>query len=129
MSKRVVTVLRVPENLRWRRRRVFLLEVQACMIAGRPRIVLDCSSLRRIDRPALRLLLCCLEEAMKLNGDVKLAALPSGSEQILETTGAVRVFDIYGTTADAVNSFLQPPGTAQRSPASLQLGWAQEDAA
>lgn len=127
MSKRVVTVLRVPENLQWRRRRNFLREVQDCMVAGRPRIVLDCSRLRHIDQSALRLLLCCLEEAMKLNGDVKLAALPSGSEQILETSGAIRIFDIYGSTADAVNSFLQFPGTAQS--AGLQSDWTQDSAA
>lgn len=129
MSKRVVTVLRVPDNLRWKRRRSFLREVQACMIEGRPRIVLDCSGLRHVDSSALRLLLYCLEEAMKLNGDVKLAALPSGSEQILETTGAIRIFDFYGTTADAVNSFLHLPGMAQPSPASLQSDLAQESAA
>jgi anti-anti-sigma regulatory factor len=37
-------------------------------------IVLDCSKVGVMDRSAIYLLLCCLEEAMKRNGDVKLAA-------------------------------------------------------
>jgi hypothetical protein len=51
------------------------------------------------------LLLCCLEEAMKRNGDVKLAAIPAGAEATVEL---IRLFEIFETSADAVKSFRLP---------------------
>jgi len=51
---------------------------------------------------------CCLEEAIKHNGDVKLAELPAGSDSILELTGVNRLFDIFDTAAAAVHSFQEP---------------------
>jgi len=53
-------------------------------------------------------LLCCLEEAMKRNGDVKLAAIPDGVRALLEHTGAGRVFEGFDTTAEALDSFCRP---------------------
>lgn len=42
---------------------------------------------------------------MKRNGDVKLAAVPPVGAGLLELTGVKRLFDIFDTTAEAVNSF------------------------
>lgn len=109
---RVVTLKQLPEKLSGRQGRLFLSEIQKCADVDRPRIVLDCSNVRELDRHALHILLCCLEEAMKHNGDVKLAELPPGAQSFLEITGANRVFDIYSTTAEAVDSFHRPPVTA-----------------
>lgn len=106
---RVVVVKQVPEKLNGRQGRSFLSEIQACVETDRPRIVLDCSKVRALDRHALHILLCCLEEAMKQNGDVKLAELPPGAHAFLEITGANRVFDTYATTAEAVETFHQLP--------------------
>ncbi len=105
ISERTVAVKQLPEISNAKQGRMFLREIQSSMNMDRPRVVLDCSSLRKLDKSVVHLLLSCLEEAMKHNGDVKLAALPPGAEATLESTGANRLFDIYDTTADAVNSF------------------------
>lgn len=60
----------------------------------------------------IHLLLCCLEEAMKRNGDVKLSAIPRGAEALLERTGVNRLFDIFHSSAEAVSSFHQLPSEA-----------------
>jgi len=84
---------------------MFLREIEKCVERDRPRIVLDCSNLHQLDKSAARLLLRCLEETMKRNGDVKLAALPMGAETILERTGLGRIFEAYSTVAEAESSF------------------------
>jgi len=99
----------LPETMTTKQIRTFFHEIESCMSVDRPRIVLDCSKVRRLDRSVVQLLLCCLEEAMKRNGDVKLAAMPPGAGTILELTGVNRLFDIFDTTADAVNSFNRLP--------------------
>lgn len=84
---------------------LFLREVQSFLHDDRPCIVLDCSKVSQMDRPAIHLLLCCLEEAIKRNGDVKLAAVPAGARSTLKVTGVDRLFEIFDTNAEAVNSF------------------------
>ena len=85
------------------------------MAANRPRIVLDCSKLRRIDCAGLRVLLRCLEEAMKRNGDVKLAAVSPAVAAILELTSADRLFEAFNDALAAVNSYdlIQVPAPQQ----------------
>lgn len=123
---RVVVVKQVPERLTGNQGRSFLGEIQVCVKTDRPRIVLDCSKVRELDRQALHILLCCLEEAMKHNGDVKLAELPPGAHAFLESTGANRVFDTYATTAEAVETFHQLPAI---SPAQSPPSQGEEQAA
>ena len=79
------------------------------MTTTRPYLVLDCSNIRHMDNSVVRLLLHCLEEAMKRNGNVKLAGIPSAVNPIFGTNGANRLFEIFDTTADAVNSFHELP--------------------
>lgn len=111
-----VSVKRLPETLGARNMRQFLREIDNCVDLNRPRIVLDCSRLREIDGPVIELLLHCLEEAMKRNGDVKLAALPAAGAGLLELTGVSRLFDIFSTPAEAINSFHHLP-TSEMIPA------------
>lgn len=105
LRMRTVAVKQLPSKLNAKQGRTFLREIQSCMDLDRPRVVLDCSNLQLLDKDVIFLLLCCLEEALKCKGDVKLAALPAGAAAVLELTGAIRLFDIYATTAEAVNSF------------------------
>ena len=115
IGERAVAVKQLPQVLSGRQRRIFLCEVETCMHALRPRLVLDCSNVRQLNKSVIHLLLSCLEEAMKRNGDVKLAALPAGAARTKEFNGVSRLFDIYDTTADAVNSFHRPSaGTVSR---------------
>jgi anti-anti-sigma regulatory factor len=71
-------------------------------------MVLDCSRVREMDRFAIHMLLCCLEEAMKRDGDVKLAAVSPAARTTLERTRVDRLFEIYDTETEAVNSFFRP---------------------
>jgi anti-sigma B factor antagonist len=108
----VITVKQFPEKLNGREVKLFLRELKRCMNIDRPGIVLDCSKMRLMDRSAVLLLLCCLEEAMKRNGDIRLAALPAEAKAILELTRVGRIFEIFDTNDDATNSFCRLPAGA-----------------
>ncbi len=111
MKARTVTAMQLPELSNSNQAQAFLRELRDCAQISRPRIVLDCSKLRRMDQAVLLLLLTCLEEAMKRNGDVKLAAVPVEAKAVLESTGAARLFKIFETAGEAVDSFRRPlPG-------------------
>jgi anti-anti-sigma regulatory factor len=92
--------------------RLFLGEMQRFLYDERPQIVLDCSKIAQLDKPSIQLLLSCLEEAIKRNGDVKLAAVPAGARSALKLTGVDRIFEIFDTNAEAVNSFRRPSAGA-----------------
>ncbi len=74
-----VVVKQVPETLNEKGGRLFFNELEGCINVERPSIVFDCSKVIQMDKAAIHLLLCCLEEAIKRNGDVKLAAIPAGA--------------------------------------------------
>ncbi|MHB8301988.1 MAG: STAS domain-containing protein [Acidobacteriaceae bacterium] len=120
IQERAVTVRQLPKTLGPQQERLFLREMQGCMNVDRSRMVLDCSKVHRLDKPVTLLLPCCLEEAMKRHGDVKLAALPPGARAIRELAGASRIFDIYDTTADAVDGF-HPLSAAAVVPATVPV--------
>lgn len=103
-----VTVTRLPATLTMKQGRIFFNELEARMNIDHPCVVLDCSKVREMDRFAIHMLLCCLEETIKRDGDVKLAALSPSAREILELTRVDRLFEIYDTEADAVKSFFQP---------------------
>ena len=102
---RTVTVKKLPETLGLKQRKDFFREIENCMNVDRPRIVLDCTLIRQPNRALVHLLLRCLEEAMKRNGDVKLVSASSKAKAVLENSGVIRLFDTFDTTAEAVNSF------------------------
>jgi anti-anti-sigma regulatory factor len=109
---REVTVRDLPERLTDERGRSFFSELKGEMETDNPYIVLDCSKVCQIDIPAIYLLLCCLEEAMKRNGDVKLASMPFETTALLELTGVARLFERYDTNAEAISSFRRLPAEA-----------------
>lgn len=108
-SARLIEVKQLPETLSVKQGRSFFREVESCLNEDRPRVVLDCSKVRQLDNAGIRVLLRCLEEAIKRNGDVKLAAIPPGAAAILELARVEHLFEAFDTTADAVNSFYQLP--------------------
>jgi anti-sigma B factor antagonist len=95
----------LPEALSEKESAQLLRELVSHMSIERPCIVLDCGSIRQMDRSFLNLLLGCLEEAMKRNGDVKLAAVPSHAKLVLRAIGAHRLFEVFDTGTEAVRSF------------------------
>jgi anti-sigma B factor antagonist len=100
-------VVTVPDGGRRRVQRSFLRGLASRMDEYRPCIVLDCSRLAAMDRSKIHLLLCCLEEALKRNGDVRLAGIPPEAKATFEITGALRLFQIFASNADAIKSFDQ----------------------
>jgi len=83
-----VKIEQLPESLSEKQSRLLLRKLESSINIDRPSIVLDCSKVRRMDRSAINLLLCCLEEAMKRNGDVKLASVPQEAEQRWNSAGS-----------------------------------------
>lgn len=112
MESQAVVVKQLPEILSMKKGQQLFGELESWVKIDRPRIVLDCSRLRELDNSGVYLLLCCLEEAIKRNGDVKLASLSVEAKAVLVLTGADRLFAIFDTPADAVNSFHYLPITS-----------------
>jgi len=104
-----VVVKQLHESLSRKQGRIFLGDVVSSISNDRVGIVLDCSRARLLDRPAIYLLLCCLEEAIKHDSDVKLAAIPAEAKAILKLTGVDRLFECFDTNAEAIISFRRLP--------------------
>jgi anti-anti-sigma factor len=105
LPTRAVSVKELPEKLDVKRGPLFLRELESCISAERPCIVLDCSRLQEMDKYALHLLLCCLEGAIKRNGDVRLATVAPAAMLNLQLAGIDRLFKIFETVDEAVKSF------------------------
>jgi O-antigen/teichoic acid export membrane protein/anti-anti-sigma regulatory factor len=99
-----VVVKQWPEALMRDSRLRFLEEMKGCMAVDRPCIIIDCSRAEQLDKGAVHLLLCCLEEAMKRNGDIRLTAVPAGAEKVLALTGVGNLFEIFATNSDALSN-------------------------
>jgi anti-sigma B factor antagonist len=97
--------MELPEQLDLSQAQNFLQELQPLLETHRPRIVLDCAQVRYIDNGGVEMLLHCLEEAMKRDGDLKLASLSRESAVILEMMRVDRVFEVFATSEDAARSF------------------------
>ncbi len=123
---RAVAVKKFPEQLGVKQKLTFLHEIGSVMNASRPRLVIDCSGIHECTTSVIHLLLHCLEEAMKRNGDVRLAAVPPATAVGLVSTGVAQLFETFDTTAEAVNSFHQIP--AQQTLASRLQGKSEKAA-
>jgi len=105
IKMRTISVHELPGKVTAPAERAFLRQLQPHLETERPRLVLDCSRVARMDKAAMHLLLSCLEEVMKRNGDVKLASLRPEAEAVLGLAGVQQLFESYSTTAEAVHSF------------------------
>jgi anti-anti-sigma regulatory factor len=105
LRSRTVVVKELPERLDRRSENTLLDNLRAAMKVERPAVVLNCSRLRELDAHTIHLLLCCLEEAMKRNGDVRLAELPPAANDSLRSLGIDRLFRIFESSQQAVESF------------------------
>jgi anti-sigma B factor antagonist len=100
-----IVVMQVPERLSARECENFTQELGPLLETNRPRIVLDCSQVCSIDSAGVEVLLHSLEEALKRDGDLKMAALSPEAEVILELMRVARVFETFESCEDAVRSF------------------------
>lgn len=103
---RGVMIRRLPALDTGNEEKAFVRELAESMAQTvRPGVVLDLSGVSRVDGRLLHLLLRCLEEALKRNGDVRLAGAPRQTRQALETMGLQRLFRFFSTDEEAVESF------------------------
>jgi anti-anti-sigma factor len=104
-----VIVKQVPRTCGPKQNRAFLEALHTAIAKTiRPSVVLDCAEMQHVDAAGVDLLLCCLEETMKRNGDVRLAAISPEARPLLERAGVRHLFRIFDTCADAVRSFQRP---------------------
>lgn len=102
---RPVVVKRMPEKVNQREARKFLADVQPFLNADRPQLVFDLSAVRQLDAAGVEMLLHCVSEVMKRDGDLKLASLSPQAAMLLELTRTDRLFEIYETSTEAARSF------------------------
>ena len=104
-TNRPVVVKRMPERMSLKQARKFLREVQPLLNADRPQVVFDMSQVQHIDAAGVDVLLQCMGQVMKRDGDLKLAAPSSQASVVLELTRTGRLFEIYDSSVSAVRSF------------------------
>jgi anti-sigma B factor antagonist len=106
MSKqKPVVVKQLPEQVKLGHIHGLMREIAPMFKQDRPRIVFDFSQVRQMDSAGVDMLLHCVEEASRRDGDLKLAAVCPESAIILELTRVDRLFEIFETVQDAVDSF------------------------
>jgi anti-anti-sigma factor len=98
-------VRQLPGKLDRQVERAFLEELRMAFDMERPAIVIDCGLWHEMNSSAIHLLLCCLEEAMRRNGDVRLAAVSDEALENLRAMDVDRLFRIFDTTEKAIESF------------------------
>ena len=105
---RTVAVRKLPESISGEHRESVYRDLESSISVDRPAVVLDCSAVKTMEPSAIHLLLCCLEEAMKRNGDVRLAALQPEVKAALEKAEVDSLFQCYEQVSEAVDSFQRP---------------------
>lgn len=104
-NSRPVVVKRMPERVNTRTAREFLRDVRPFLTTDRPQLVFDLSQVTLLDAAGVEMLLRCMSEAHKRDGDLKLASPSQQAAVVLELTRTERLFEIYDTSTDAVRSF------------------------
>jgi anti-anti-sigma factor len=104
-TSRPVVVKRMPEKVNQREARKFFQDVQPFLTADRPQLVFDLSLVKQLDAAGVEMLLNCVSEVMKRDGDLKLASLSKQATMVLELTRTDRLFEIYDNSTEAARSF------------------------
>jgi anti-sigma B factor antagonist len=95
----------MPDRLNQKQARMFLRDIQPLLNTDRPQLVFDCSLIRQMDAAGVDMLLHCMAEIMKRDGELKLAAVSPQAAVVLELTRTDRLFEVFETSGDAVRSF------------------------
>ncbi len=104
-TSRPVIVKRMPVRVNLQVARNLFREIQPILRIDRPQVVFDLSQVRQMDAAGVDMLLQCMAQAMKRDGDVKLASVSPQAAVILELTRTDRLFEIYESSTDAARSF------------------------
>jgi len=111
IRKRAVNILQLPGQISSSSHAEILRRLKLVVQSGHPRFVLDCSRIEVMGPEEIQFLLCCLEEAMKHNGDVRLATVTPEARAVLQSAGISRLFEIYGSTESAIHSYQVRPAS------------------
>lgn len=111
IRKRAVNILQLPGQISSSSHAEILRRLKLAVQSGHPRFVLDCSRVEVMGPEEIQFLLCCLEEAMKHNGDVRLATVTPEARAVLQSAGISRLFEIYGSTESAIHSYQVRPAS------------------
>jgi anti-anti-sigma factor len=104
-TSRPVVVKRMPEKVNQQEARKFFADVQPFLTSDRPQLVFDLSLVKQLDAAGIEMLLQCVAEVMKRDGDLKLASLSRQASMVLELTRTDRLFEIYENSTEAARSF------------------------
>jgi len=123
-----VVIQRLPENVGGENVRTFMQALENVLKSDRPRLVFDLSQVEEVDAAGVDMLLSCMTEAAKRDGDLKLAAPSPRAQVILELTQMDRLFEIFETVAEAAASFgvvipQEPADEAAPPESSGELGY------
>jgi anti-sigma B factor antagonist len=77
----------------------------APVLEANTKLVFDLSRLRFVDSSGLGAFISCLRKLNAKGGDVKLCGMSKQVRAVFELVRMHRVFDIYGTNAEAVHAF------------------------
>jgi len=124
---RTVVVKELPESVTLHHIPDLCREIVPLARVDWPCLVFDFSNVRELDRAGVEVLLLTMEEAVKRNGDLKLAAVPPQIVVILELTRVDRLFEIFDTCAEAVDSFHSFPVRAFDKPSKLPAASAAQE--
>jgi len=115
--------MQMPEQLHAVEARAFMQHVEPLLQADFPRIDFGCSQVRSLDGACIGMMLHCLEEAMKHDGNLKLAALSPESKAVLELLREARVLQAFASSDDAVRGFNALPleGISKSASSSFNL--------
>lgn len=119
-TSRPVVVKRMPERVVQREVRKFFDDVQPFLTSDRPQLVFDLSQVKQLDAAGVEMLLRCVSEVMKRDGDLKLASVSPQAAVVLELTRTDRLFEIYNSSTDAARSFSGFLPNAMRAVPALQ---------
>ncbi len=99
-----VTVMQLPDLSDPSAHRSFLREVKKFMDSSRqPRLIVDLSTVGQIAPESIDLLLECVDQAERSDGEVSVAGASRETEVILELTQATSVLNIFPSVLEAAN--------------------------
>src|SRR5260370_9047903 len=101
-NSRPVVVKRMPARVDARTAREFLRDVQPFLTIDRPQLVFDLSQVVRLDAAGVEMLLHCMSQSHRRDGDLKLASLSAQSAVVLDLIRTGRLFEIYNSSTDPI---------------------------
>jgi anti-sigma B factor antagonist len=100
-----VVVTKLEGRLGARELDAFCEEIHQLLNQDQTQIVVDLSGVESLDSSAIEVLLRCVAQVVRADGELKLAALSPCAESILAVTRVSRFFEIFPTSDSAVASF------------------------